>query len=365
MSHDRLLLYVSCGTSLEIVHFEVDRKTGKLARCGATRLPGAPPPADPDTAPPPASLRSNGAPLAISPGGDALYAAMRDPRFSVVSYRIDRQTGDLLQIGQAPITDLTPYIATDRTGRFLLGADYQSNQVWISRIEPDGAVTQLPMQQVEGLVTVHSVMLHPDNRLAFVGATGVSQVQIFAFDPESGHLGARGAAIGTSLDPDPTPRHLAISPDQRFLYCVNETSGIIDTFAIDAESGGLTLVHSLDPRPAESRHQPGLGADIHVSPNGRFLYCSERIGGTIAICAIDPDSGHLSLVEAVTIGSMPRSFAIDPAGRFLVAAAQGDGAIHVFAINDSDGRLVHLETHHASGPPIWVEFVDLGAARSV
>jgi 6-phosphogluconolactonase len=353
------MLYVSCGETLEILHFAMDCRTGALARCGTTRLPGAPTPAAPVAAVPQPSLRSNGAPLTVSPDGSVLYAAMRAPTARVVSYRIDRGTGALSPIGEAPIPDLTPYVATDRTGRYLLGASYVENLVWVSRTGPEGAVIEAPFQKVAGLTTAHCVKLHPGNRIVYAGATGAGRVQIFAFDPETGRLGERRAATGTSLDEAPTPRHLAISPDARFLYCINETSGIVDAFAIGAEGGALELVHSVDPRPAEHRQKPGIGADIKVSGDGRFLYCSERVRGTISIYAIDAVSGRLSHAGAVAVGSIPRSFALEPAGRFLVAAAQGEGAIHVFAIDDRDGSLTRWASYPTGGTPIWVEFVEL------
>ena len=121
----------------------------------------------------------------------------------------------------------------------------------------------------------------------------------------------------------------------------------------------LTLVQSTDLRPPDLRDHPGIGADILVSADGRFLYCCERRRGTINGFAIDRATGFLTPIQTIEAGTIPRSLAIDPTGRFLDAALQGDLAIRLYGLDQDDGRLTLRATHETGGTPIWAEFVVL------
>jgi len=356
MSDSNLLVYVSCGSDQEILHYAMARATGGLALLGRTRLPVASD-AVREEEPSHGGLGTSGAPLAASRDGSMLYASQRVPPISVASYRITPGTGGLELLAQAPIPASTPYILADSTGRFLLGASYFGSGAWVSRIEADGSAVAPPCSFVGEISKPHSVLLHPNRRFAYVAATGHEEILTFHFDDETGEL-ARTGTPGSNTIPGATPRHMAIHPNEEFLFCMNETSGIIDSFRIDPATGLLTFVDSADPRPPEHRDGPGIGADLHLSPDGRFLYGSERARSTISVHAVDAGTGKLDFVETVQTGKFPRSFAIDPTGRFLIAAGQGSDDLEVFAVECSSGRLTHVESYETGGGPIWVEIVD-------
>jgi 6-phosphogluconolactonase len=355
MSGKRTMLYVSCGGTQQIVRFSMDGACGALTKLGETHLPGGPHPAEAHG--PGAGLRSNGAPLTANPQGTVLYAATRTEPSLARSWRISPEDGTLTAIGEAPTVYGTPYVATDRTGRFLLGAAHHPNKLWVSRIGEDGAVHEAPVQVIEGMTTAHCVLFHSSNAIAYVACTGLAGIQIFRFEPGDMPLSDRRSAPAST--PDATPRHLAMRPDERFLYCMNETSSIVDVFAVGEGGGALSHIQSADLRPADARDGPGLGADIIVSADGRSLYCTERIRGTVAVFAIDAASGKLSPVQTVPMGKIPRSIALDPSGRFLASAMQGDGAVLIHAVSAKDGSLTHAGTYETGGTPIWVEFVTL------
>lgn len=274
-----------------------------------------------------------------------------------MSFAVSPETGELTQIGEAAIPEGTVYIKTDRSGRWLLGAAYHSNCVWIGRIGSDGAMAEPPVQMVKQLVTPHCVALHPGNKVAYAGATGMPGIQVFDFGDEDIPLANRRDAAPSASDA--TPRHLAIDPAGQFLFCMNESSSVVDTFAIG--DGGKTLrhTHSSDLRPGDQRGPHGLGADITVSQDGRFVYCCERKRGTVNVLSVDRATGALTAVQSLETGFIPRSLALDPSGRFFASAIQGDGVIHIHAVSPDDGRLTHKSTHETGGTPIWVEFVTL------
>lgn len=355
------MLYVSCAGAGEILRFAMDRRSGELTLCGRTPLPG--PAANPGQPSSSATTPSYSVPLAVSPHSAFLYAVLRTPPFRVLSYRVDPATGELTYLGEAEVPDSTPYIRTDRSGRYLFGAAYQGNCLWLSAIGPDGCVGGEPIQTVEGIDRPHCVVPHSGNRTVYVAAAGGDELRQFRFDPEGGRL--------TPLDPPSIavrpgtgPRHLALHPVAEHLYCINETVGTIDLYAIDAVGGGLTPIPGPGAAlPEEPSRPAALAADLHISPDGRFLYGSERAKGTISAFAIDPQSGALSYSQTSDTDRVPRSFAIDPSGRFLVAAGQDTGRVAVHAMDPASGRLTDRGRYEAAAGPSWVEIIDLSLLK--
>jgi 6-phosphogluconolactonase len=193
-------------------------------------------------------LGTSGAPLAASADGAILFASLREPPICVVSYRIDRDTGELALLSQAPVPASTPFISSDPSGRFLMGAAYYGNQIWVRRLESDGSVVAPPIMIAEEIRTPHSVLLHANNRFAYVAATGHEEILAFQFDDDTGNL-ARGGTPGSKVIAGTAARHLALHCGAQLLFCMNETSGIIDSFRVHLANGSLTLVDSADPRP--------------------------------------------------------------------------------------------------------------------
>lgn len=358
MTSQRTMLYVSCGGTQAIVRFALDSTGGALTRLGETLLPGTQGPGEAGVPDDNSRLRSNGAPLTANPAGTMLYAATRAEPCQALAWRIAPEDGALTLIGEGPIPQGTPYVATDRTGRLLMGAAYHAGCAWVSRIGADGAVDAAPVQVIEGIGTAHCVLFHSSNRVVYVASTGRPGIQIFSFDANAGQpLGDRREAPAST--PDATPRHLAMRPDERFLYCMNESSSVVDVFAVGEGGAALAHVQSVDLRPEGARDSHGLGADIIVSHDGRSLYCTERMRGTVSVFAIDAASGLLAPVQTVAMGSIPRSVAMDPTGRFLASAMQGDGLVHLHAVSPQDGSLTLCASYETGGTPIWVEFAVL------
>ena len=351
------VVYVSCGGDQNILRYSMDRESGDMELLGKTSLP-VDPDAKREERPSHGGLATVGAPLAVSPDATTLYASLRIPPICVVSYRIDRETGELEMLAKAPVPAPTPFILAESAGNFLLGAAYYGNCAWVSAVEPDGSVGAAPIACVEGITTPHSVLVHPNRRFAYVAATGHEEIHTFRFDTGSGTLCPTGTP-GSSTIAGASPRHMALHPDARLLFCMNETSGIISSFMVDLGDGSLTLVDSADPRPAELREGHGIGADLHISPDGRFLYASERVRSTISVHAVDAATGKLTFVEAVEVGKFPRSFAIDSTGRQLVVAGQGSNDLTVLAIDPASGRLLRMSSLATGDGPIWVEIVEL------
>jgi len=295
-------------------------------------------------------------PLAVSPDRKHLYAALRSQPYSVASFSIDAASGRLTPIGVNPLPDSMAYIATDRTGRHLFAASYGGHKMSVGPIGADGvalAATQvLPTGQ-----NAHAVLVDTSNRNVFVSNLGSDAVMQMRFDATSGQL-APNEAPTLAARTKAGPRHLVFHPNGRVVFLLNELDAGVDVLNFDAAKGTLTRVQTLSSLPPGFNGKP-WAADLHVTPDGRFLYTSERTTSTIATFAIDPASGQLKLVGHTPTEAQPRGFNIDPSGRFLVAVGQVSHAMTLYAIDPATGALKPLRNYSLGKNPNWVEIVNL------
>jgi len=292
-------------------------------------------------------------PLALSPDRGVLYAAVRTPPFPCASFAVDSKSGGLSLIGVAPLADQMAYIVTDHTGRHLLGASYFGSKISSNPIDGRGIVRGPATQVIETPPKAHSILTDPTNRFAFAASLGGDCIVRTAFDAASGMLRV--------LPPVPVhagagPRHQRFSPDGRFFYLINELDGTIISYSFDAASGALTELQTITMLPPGAAAK-AASADIHLTPNGRFLYGSERVTNTLAAFRVDVASGKLSPIGSVPSEPSPRGFAIDPSGAFLVCAGQTSNRVAVYAIDQGSGALSRIGAHDVGANPNWIEFL--------
>ena len=154
------------------------------------------------------------------------------------------------------------------------------------------------------------------------------------------------------------PRHLALHPNGRFLYLITETTDTIGGYAIDPATGTLTELQFVNALPSDFKEQPAA-ADLHVTPDGRFLYGSERKTSTLAGYRIDSDKGTLSPTGHFPTEKTPRGFNIDPRGRFLLSVGLDSNTMTVYRIDPQSGALAVAKQYPMGQQPNWIEIVDL------
>lgn len=291
----------------------------------------------------------------------------------VSAYRIDTSANRLHYINKQPtLGSITAYAGFDRTGRWLLVANYRMGEdglrspraAVVYPIEGDGGIGA-PVSSVVHAGTgpdpdrqegphPHCVLASPDNRFVLISDLGIDRIVIYPFDATIGHLDAAVASCVT-LAPGAGPRHLAFGASGEFLYVINELNNTICMLSWDAATGALALVQTVPTLPAGWRGDSHC-ADLHISADGRFLYGSNRGHDSIAIFAIDRASGNLALVgHQPTGGSTPRNFALDPSGRFLLAANQNGDSIVTFGVDPTNGRLHETSERAMIGTPMCVK----------
>ena len=158
--------------------------------------------------------------------------------------------------------------------------------------------------------------------------------------------------------PGSGPRHLAFHPHAPFAYLLGELDAGIDVLVLDESTGTLRHVQTASAWPNGAEGAP-WAADIHLTPDGRFLYACERRTGTIAAFSVDAASGRIEAIGAVATEPQPRSFAISPDGRFLFAAGQASHRLSRYAVDPASGELAKLGDQAVGTNPNWIEIVEL------
>jgi 6-phosphogluconolactonase len=338
-------VYVSNAESKEIFVLGMDRDSGTLALIERVNVPGT-------ELPSPTSL-----PMVLSPDRRFLYAALRSPPFPVSSYAIDPSSGRLQHLSTTPLVCAMAYILTDRRGRFLLCASYTDAKLAVYSINGAGRVEPHATQIMPTGPNAHCIVLDAANRFAYSAVLGEDLVLELVFDAEAGVLSPNyPPSIATHKGAG--PRHLTFHPGGGFLYLLNQTDATVITYGIGSGTGRLTEIERVATMPA---HFLGAAnaADIHVMPDGRFLYASERQTSTLVGFRIDPGNGLLTPIGRWPTETTPRGFAIDSRGRFLVAAGLDSNRVSVHAIDSRDGTLTLRSQHGVGAMPNWVEIVEL------
>ncbi|MFN2644067.1 MAG: lactonase family protein [Burkholderiales bacterium] len=309
-------------------------------------------------------------PMTVSADKRFLIAAVRAKPFSALSYSIDRASGALKQVASGPLAESFPYIYLERSGRYLLGASYGANLVSVNRVV-DGRVDE-PLQVVHTARNAHAIRTDNTNRFAFVPHLGTDQVFQFLFDEKTGRLSANTPPL-VQLKTGSGPRHLVFSADNRFVYLLNELTAVVTTLALDAKTGLLTEVSSTSSLAPDSKLQPGAprlpsdpprdrsndiwASDLHLTPDGRFLYAAERTSNTLNTLAVDGASGKLTYIASTPTEAQPRGFAIDPSGRALVASGEKSDTVSSYAIDPKSGALRLIGKYPTGKGANWVEIV--------
>jgi 6-phosphogluconolactonase len=325
-------------------------------------------------------------PMTVSPDKKHLYAVVRSQPFRVISYEIDAATGKLTEKAVAALPDSMPYVSTDGAGRTLFTSSYGGDKIAVHPIGADGLVTA-PVTQVI-LTGRHAHCIIPDRTSKFVYATntGSDVILQFSFDAKKGMLKpSEPAAVKTKAGTG--PRHMIISPDNKYLYAVTELTGNVIQFRINQSNGTLTQVDMVNSVPANSGLKPGVilpplppgaatssgstspapvdttpriwAADIQMTPDTKFVYTTERTQSKLAQFTRNAATGKLTFVRQIDTVKQPRGIRIHPSGKYLIASGEKSDKIAVYAIDGATGDLKEVGQYPVDAGANWVEIVDV------
>jgi len=324
------VLFVGTYTA-SIYLVRMDRRSGELLRVGSV------------------NAGANPSFLSIHPNSRVLYAVNELERTGAVSaFAIESGTGALTRLNEQPSGGGAPcYVSVDRSGRAALVANYAGGSVALLPIGPNGALAPAHVVQHTGkgpnaerqeAPHAHCILPDPSNRFALAADLGADRVFVYHLDLEGRSLRhiEEGDAV---MRPGAGPRHLAFHPTLPLVFVANELDSTVATLRFDGERGALSL---LDARSTVLAGWTGTNypADIHVAPNGRTLYVSNRGHNSIAVFSVADSTAALALEQTVsTEGDWPRNFSLHPSGRWLLVANQRSDSVVVFGRDPDSGRL--------------------------
>ena len=311
--------------------------------------------------------------LTLSPNRRFLYAVNEVEEFedkksgALSAFAIDQKTGELKLLNQKSSLGGAPcYVTVDKTGKFVLVANYVGGNVAVLPVRSDGGLNDATdVQQFQGSSIdarqegphAHCIVLDHSNRFAYACDLGTDRIMIFRFEGRRGKL-IPGNSPWVQLKPGAGPRHLTFHPGGKYAYVINELHATVSAFTHNRASGDLIEMQTTPTLPL-GYSAANTSADIHISPDGRFLYCSNRGHDSVAAFRVDPRDGKLAFIaHESTGGKAPRNFAIDPTGAFVLVANQKSDNIVVFRRDRNTGRL-SATGHIAEVPsPVCLKFND-------
>jgi len=308
--------------------------------------------------------------LTFSPNEEFVYAVNENgnDKGSIAAYSFDKKTGQLSFLNkQSSGGDHPCYVNIDKSGKWVVTGNYSGGSLAVLQAMPDGKL--LPPAQVinheGGSINkqrqekphVHSTIFSPDDKFLFVPDLGMDKIMIYPFDKNSGKLDPAASSFA-QIEPGAGPRHFTFDPSGNYAYLMEEMSGNVDVFSYD-KKGKLTNIQTISATPPDYKGPIG-SADIHVSPDGKFLYASNRgESNTLAIFSIG-NNGKLNLVgHQSTLGKTPRNFNFDPSGNFLLVANQNGNNVVIFKRDKQTGTLTPLEKQIEVPNPVCVKWASL------
>lgn len=287
--------------------------------------------------------------LTISPNGKYLYACTDTKTAvagSISSFVIDSVSGKISFINKQSSGGANPvYLVVDKSNRFIVNGNYTEGNVSVLSANNDGSVNAL-LQVVQFAGSsinksrqekphIHSAIFSPGYDYLYLPDLGTDKIRAFTFDTAGSKPLTDADSLTVETVPGSGPRHMVFHPRKKIAYCIEEMSGMVSVYLYN--NGKLTPIQRIASNKEKADEYSS--ADIHISPDGLFLYASNRVENTISIFSVGAD-GRLKLAgHQSTEGDVPRNFTLDPSGRFLLVANQGSNNIVVFKRNVKTGLL--------------------------
>ena len=303
--------------------------------------------------------------LAVSNDNKFVYAVNEDSRGpgGVSAFKFDAKSGKLDSINKQPAGGGPAYISLDKARKNVFVADYAGGNLMVFPINKDGSLgTSSQKIQGEGsgpnkkrqeAPHAHTAMLSPDEKYLLYTDLGTDKIHIYRY--KSGKVPPLTDGMEVNTIAGNGPRHLIFSNDGKFLYNIQELGAAITAYKYN--NGKITPFQTVNMAPEGFTGVNGA-ADIHVSPDGKFLYGTNRgTASELLVYSINQQTGELTYVDRYKTGKEPRNFIIDPTGNFLLVASQGSNNIVIFKVDKSTGKLTQTTSTIEIAMPVCLKLV--------
>ena len=311
--------------------------------------------------------------LAIHPTGKYLYAVNEIENFGkskkrvggVGAFAIDDKGGLSFLNAESSGGGGPCHLITDKAGKNVLVANYGGGSCAVLPIGTDGKVSEatsfvqhkgssIDKGRQEG-PHGHSINLDKANKFAFVADLGLDKILIYKFDGKKGTI-APNDPPHVATPEGGGPRHFTFHPNGKFAYTNNEMGSSVTAMTYDAEAGKLEPIQTITTLPKPTKGNST--AEVLVHPSGKFLYCSNRGHNSIAMYAIDPETGKLTAKGNQGEGiNVPRNFVFAPGGKFCLVANQDGHSVIVFRVNAETGALEPTKVKVEVQAPVCLRFL--------
>ena len=309
---------------------------------------------------------SNPSFLSISSDNRFLYTLGGKKGDTVRAFAIEKQSHNLTFLNEQALGGFfgSAHLAIDKTGKWLLVGNYLAGSINVLPVKPDGSLGEViqtiqhegksvhPERQTKPYV--HSINIAPNNKDVFVADLGTDKIMAYTLNAQTGQLIPSNPAFVTT-QPGSGPRHFTFHPNGKFAYVINELDATVTGFTY--KNGALETIQTVNNLPEDYKGRK-WAADIHISPDGKFLYASNRAEHeSLSIFNINKKTGKLTLVGHQPVrGKTPRNFAIDPTGNFILVANQDSDNITIFKRDKKTGKLTATGKEIKVSMPVCLKF---------
>ena len=311
---------------------------------------------------------SNPSYLSVAPNGKYVYSVFEDGGQKggyVAAYSFNRNSGKLDFINKQPSGGDHPcYVSSTKNNKWVAVANYSGGSASLFGVNADGSLkpaSQVVQHEGSSVIKgrqnkphVHSAVFAPKEDYLFVSDLGIDKIMVYKFDPAvTTPLKQSSFAAST---PGSGPRHFTFHPNNKFAYLIEEITGTVAAYQYN--NGKLIFLQRIATHP--EGYNAGIGsADIHLSPDGKFLYASNRGDeNNIAIFSVNASTGKLKTAGyQSTMGKTPRNFMIDPTGNFLLAANQNSNNVVIFKRNKTTGLLTPTGEEISIQKPVCLKMI--------
>ncbi len=346
-SPNETYVYVSLDSLQKIAIYKIDSLNGDLIFVKGVAVDGQP------------------GSLTVDPTNLFLHAALRTKN-SVASFRIDETNGDLKLMSTVNVSWNPVYLSMDRTGKYLFTAYFSDNKAAVYAVGQNGAIQSGALQVLTTASNPHSIQIDKSNRYLFVPCRSGEAIFQYRFDETTGTITSNSPDRWITRD-STGPRHIIFHPFLSTAYVANEFGKSVTAYQVDDAMGTLSEIQTLsmikETSDALTVTSSSGGADLHITPNGRFLYATNRGTNSLTAFQLEDGTGLMNVIAQYPTEKMPRSFAIDPSGKYLYVAGQRSGTIAVYGIDSAVGTLKALKKYSVGRNPVWIQIVKMEIAK--
>ena len=324
-------VYISLDSDKKIAVYKMDSLTGRLSLVEEENTVGNP------------------GSLAQSRSEKYLYAAIRSTG-QVSTFAINALNGKLRLVKTTDVYDNPVYISPDQSNKYLLSAYFNGNKIAVYPIIGDSIIDKNYVQILDAGINPHCILADATNKYVYTAVMTGGQVLQFSFNENTGMLFSLNPA-SIDFGADIGPRHIDFHPNGRWVYIVNEIANSIYSYTKNND-GTLTKFDEVGTLPV-TFIEFSKCADIHITPDARYIYASNRGHNSIAAFSINSITGKLTVIDQYDTEADPRSFVLDPTGKYLYAGGESTGKLAAYKIN-SDGSLTKFETYTVGTKVTWI-----------